>query len=247
LANDAVQQTALALIGDGNPLVVYRGVKDGHLYFQRSSDGGATWDQPAKIPGVEALDTIGRGLDIYSLATDSADYVHLVMVGFRDGEVRAGTAPRLMHLTWDGHAWSDPETLMQRADYQPEWPRIVVSGGNRLHVVWFTRHDLPTQTADEDQRLYQVWYSSESVNSPALPPEPFFTPMPTLTVQPTPALPTPRALPTLQRVVTQSPPISDRPAWESAGMVTIGLALVPCIGLLVLLLVLVRHAQAQHD
>ena len=240
LPGDTIQQTALALTGDGNPLVVYRSVKGGRIYFQRSPDGGTTWSQPAEIPGVQAIDTVGRGLDIFSMATDSADHVHLVMVGFRDGEDRTQTAPSLMELSWDGNAWLAPETIMQRVGYQPEWPRIVAAGGNQLHVVWFTRHELPTQTADEDPRFFQVWYSSKLINSPAVTALPLFTPTPVLAMTPTQPPPTHTPVPTLPPAIGQTPPIGSRPAWESSGMVTIGIALLPLVGLLAVLWTVTR-------
>jgi hypothetical protein len=246
LADDAVQQTTLALTSEGNPFVVYRSVKGGRLYAQRSPDQGANWDAPTEIPGVQALDTAGRGLDIYSMATDGADHIHLAMVGYRDGENRVQTPPTLMHLTWDGRGWSAPETIMQRAGYLPEWPRLVVAGGTELHVVWFTRHDLETQTADEDPRFYQVWYSTQTVTAPASTALPIFTPTPERMPTPTEPAITPTPIPTLAPMIAQAPPISSRPAGESSGMITIGVALLPLIGMLAMLWAWTRRAQGRR-
>jgi hypothetical protein len=243
LPNDAIQQTTLTLTSDDNPLVVYRSVKGGRLYFQHSADGGTTWSQPTEIPGVQALDTVGRGLDIYSMATDSANHVHLVLVGFKAGEDRRQTPAQLMHISWDGNSWTAPETIMQKADYLPEWPRIAIAQGNQLHVVWFTRHQLPTQTADEDARFFQVWYSSQTLNLRATTPLPLFTPTPALVATPTLPAATSLPEPTLPPAIIQVPPINNRPAQETSGLLAIGIALLPAIGLVAVLWVVKRRVS----
>lgn len=244
LPNDAVQQTTLALTDDGNPVVVYRSVAGGALYFQQSRDGGASWSSPAVIPGVLALDTVGRGLDRYDLAADSLGRLHLVMVGYRGGEVREQSVPALLHLSWDGTAWSAPEEIMRRADYLPEWPQIEVANGNLLHVVWFTRHDLPRQTADEDTRDYQVWYSSKAVVAPMITALPLLTPTPASSPIVTPQAPTATVSPTpLPAAVLQAPPIAERAAWEARGIRVVGIALAPIGGLIAFLWLSVRRAR----
>jgi hypothetical protein len=236
IPNDGVQQASLALTSDGNPMVVYRSVTGGKLYMQRSVDGGDTWIRPSEIPGVIALDTQGKGLDRYTLAADGSDHVHLIMVGYKAGEVREQSVPALMHLSWDGSAWSAPEEIMRSAGYLPEWPELAIAGGNRLHVVWFTRHDIPVATADADTRDYQVWYSSRLIDARAAAPSQLFTPTPAILPSATPgeARPTPTLTP-LPDAIRTSPLIGGRPAWEIQGLLVILIALLPVIGFVVVL------------
>lgn len=154
-------QTTLALTAEGNPLVVYRSAFGTELYYQRSLDGGATWTAAERIPAVLARDPIERSLDSYSMATDSAGRVHLLMAGFPEGS--AAAIPMLLHLTWDGQAWSPPEIVAATAS-RPLWPRAVVAGGNQLHVVWFSYTDA---TGWGERR---VWHSSRPLDAPALAP-----------------------------------------------------------------------------
>jgi hypothetical protein len=95
---------------------------------------------------------------------------------------------RVYYLTWDGQTWSEPTLVFDGVGW-PEWPRIVVSQGNRLHAVWFVRNQISTDSA-----LYQVWYSNALSPAPAQPLPPTPTPTPTVTPSPTPvytATPTP--------------------------------------------------------
>jgi hypothetical protein len=234
LADDAVQQTALALTVEGNPLVVYRSFKGIGLYFQESADGGTTWSQPAQIPGVIARNIGDNNLDMYSLATDSAGRIHLLMVGFRSNDVGEDRNPWLLHLTWDGRVWSAPEVVMGN-DLYPEWPHIVVSNGNHLHAVWFTRRREDLFASDQNPH-YQVWYSSKMVDAPLTTVLPLFTPTPAAvpTATPQPLSPTPINVP-LPPSAVRAPTLDGSPAWEAPGLSIVALALLPMIGLLVLL------------
>lgn len=237
LAEDQVIQTALALTLEGNPFVVYRGVNYDRLYFQRSTDGGTTWNHPTEIPGVRAGPI--NNLDIYSMATDGAGHIHLLMVGFPSDAVDITSEqarPTLFHLTWDGAAWSAPEPIMR--DSFMEWPRIVIAGGNQLHAVWFTRRQL------QGERYFQIYYSSKQTDAPSTTALPLFTAtsLPTSTALPSPVPETPTPTP-LVPAALEAPVVDESPAWERTGLVTIGIALLPMIGLLAILSAVVRSVQ----
>ncbi|RRR70938.1 MAG: exo-alpha-sialidase [Candidatus Viridilinea halotolerans] len=169
IADEPTVQTALGLTLEGNPLAVYRSANGEHVYAQYSPDGGVTWQFPAIIPGVRARAPIERGLDSYSLAVDSANRLHLLMVGFPT-ESPAGI-PMVLHLIWDGQGWSAPEVVYQ-SEKRPMWPRAVVAQGNELHAVWFT------YTAVSDWGERRIWHNSRPLSSPqvaASPPRPLPT------------------------------------------------------------------------
>jgi hypothetical protein len=143
----------------------------------------------------------------------------------------------LLHLTWDGRRWSAPEAI-QNNDLFPEWPQIVVSNGNELHVTWFTRsrQDL----FNSEQARYRVWYSTRLVPAPIQAPLPQFTPTPVILPSPTTApttIPTPTPLPAEIGLVQ---PPTGRPSWELPGLMAVATALLPVVGLLLLALIVRR-------
>ncbi|HWQ12429.1 MAG TPA: exo-alpha-sialidase [Roseiflexaceae bacterium] len=237
--DDAVQQTTLAVTPEGNPMVVYRTVT-GKIYYQTSLDGGDTWAPPARLPGVVARDTIGNSLDQYSMESDSAGNVHLLMVGYLDTVVNPELRPpSLFHLTWNGTLWSAPETVMSNELY-PEWPVLVVGGGNQLHAVWYTRN--ADDRLNSERARYRIWYSGRRVGAPATTPLPLFTPQPTAepTVEAT-TVPTPTRT-AVPASFAEIPPPDGPPRWETRSLSTIALALLP-IGLMVAGLFLVRRLR----
>jgi hypothetical protein len=177
-----------------------------------------------------ARDRSGNDLDRFSLETDSAGHVHLVMVGYpAAAEINYDEPPKLMHLTWDGEAWSAPDMIMSNELY-PEWPMIAVSSGNQLHVVWYTRSK--EDLFRSDKAHYRFWYSGKTVAAPATTPLPLFTPtsapLATQAPSPTPLPPTRTPLPP---EVLNAPAPTSGPAWELPGVLTILLALLPVVGL----------------
>jgi hypothetical protein len=229
---DPIQQIALTTSTAGNPFVVYRSAKTDRLFSQWSSDGGTSWTAPVEIPIVRGRSLNDNNLDRYSLATDSAGKAHLLMSGFIAGSASdtPPSNPWLLHLVWNGQAWSVPQVVMGN-DLYPEWPRIIVSGGNQLHAVWFTRHKADLFGSDKGAH-YQVWYSSLSTDAPAVAAPPTFTPAPT--AAPTVALtPTPEPSPTpLPASILDAPTTGGPPRWEQQGIVTIALAILPTLGIL---------------
>ncbi|WP_129672309.1 sialidase family protein [Candidatus Chloroploca sp. Khr17] len=223
---DAVQQTTLGLDGNGNPVIVFRGVAVNRIYTQSSPDGGKTWTQAVELPNLRARPS---DLDIYHMATDGAGNVHLLMVAFRpfDDVADVFTPPGLWHLTYSNGRWGQPTEIV-RNDLYPEYPKLAVLNGNELHAVWFTRSR--DDLFDSERARYRVWYSSRPLGAPATTPLPFFTPVPTATpvveVSVIEATPTPTPLPA---GIQQTPPLGERPHWETTGYEAIGLALIPVV------------------
>jgi hypothetical protein len=67
----------------------------------------------------------------------------------------ADTSTGIFHLEWQGNQWSAPHKIAEGPG-EVEYPKIAVSEGNKLHVVWFTRDLVWTQ----EGASYAVWYSS---------------------------------------------------------------------------------------
>jgi hypothetical protein len=235
-----VQQTTIALTSQGNPFVVFRNANDSRIYFQYSADGGDTWGLIGEIPGMEARLPIDSSLDIYALATDSRDHIHLLVAGFKPGDAAIDRNPRLFHLSWDGVNWSQPALVMD-GELWPEWPRLAIANGNQLHATWFTRR-LQDRFSSEKGAHYQVWYSTLQLDAPAAPAPPLFTPVPTAAPTATPApLATPTQTP-LPAAIRAAPPLDGPPAWEQRGIQTIVLALAP-VFLLIAAVILMTRGQ----
>ncbi|MGQ9875331.1 MAG: glycosyl hydrolase [Chloroflexus sp.] len=231
---EAVQQTALTVDAAGNPFVVFRGVRNDRLYFQRSLDGGDTWTPPVELPYVRARNIGDNNLDYYSLANDSAGNVHLLLVGFTAGTETGDRPPALIHITFDGTRWLPPRIIMQN-DLYPELPRLAIYEGNQLHAIWFTRSRLFEGDRLEDRPIHQIWYSTARLNLPARPGLPLFTPTP-LPPAPTAAAgavveptPTPIVLP---ETIRNAPALQEPMNWERGGLAVIGIALAFTIGIL---------------
>jgi hypothetical protein len=123
---DAPQQIAIGLFQNRSPIVVYRSTAGDDLFYQVSEDGGATWGKQNRLPGVVARDLNDTPWDAYTMATDGAGKVHLVMVGSLVGDGDPSlqlpqsdqrNRPRLLHLVWDGRAWSSPEVVATESRY----------------------------------------------------------------------------------------------------------------------------------
>jgi hypothetical protein len=162
----------LSVSGDGQDgvVVVWRATSRPEIFYACSSDSGASWSPPMVIPGIFARPwTIP--FDMYDMATDSSGHIHLVVVGrLSPEEDRLG----VYHLEWNGTSWSPP-TAIYRGTGFPEYPKIVISEGNKLHVAWFVRDNL------WEVGNYEIWYSSSQSASPAQTP----VPPPTSTSTPT--------------------------------------------------------------
>jgi len=216
--NQMARNIAIGLDGNHNLLVVWWSIPSDIVYFQTSSDQGRTWSIPKPIPGVlGAWKIYTSRLDDYSMATDSAGQIHLVMVGrYPENEVVPSVPPdslSVFHLIWDGSSWSQPEAISTLVGDVPEWPRIAVGIGNQLHVVWFVRDQ--AHIWDSTNGQYEVWYSHGSSSAPAILP----VALPQVTDMPAPtSIATPDSSPTLM-VPNVNPTIAFTQSSDDTAMV----------------------------
>lgn len=165
--------------GRGGVLAVWRALTRDEIFYSWSADDGTSWSAPQVVPNILAREWNETRFDSYDLVADSGGIMHLVAVG----RPSLTQPSRVYHLSWNGRSWSEP-LLVHDGEGWPEWPRIVVNQGNRLHLVWFVRNRLET----DRRSLYQIWYSSAVTAAPAEPLPPTPTPTPTITPTPTPVL-----------------------------------------------------------
>ena len=190
-------QIAVGSDNRGGVLAIWRATSRNELFYTWSEDGGVSWSPPRVIPGIFARAYSDTHSDAYEMEADSVGNIHLVAVGrSRLPESPTDVVPLgVYHLMWDGTSWLGPETLAVYLPNQgyPEYPRLDVSEGNRLHAVWFTRDE---QFGGRD---YRVWYSSAQTDAPYQSPVATHTPTPVPSPTSTP-IPPPTAtpLPTLE-------------------------------------------------
>jgi hypothetical protein len=187
---------SLGLDGQDKLIVAWLGLPEDVVYYQFSRDQGHSWSPPQPIPGLwGGFSVYGTALDDYTMATDSAGSVHLALVGRTAADQKTLS---VLHLAWDGNAWSKPEAITTLTGDVPEWPRIAVGLGNQLHVVWFVRDAANVWKSESGQ--YKVWYARAAFSAPpATPvvwPTPTQTPTPKAVTSPVP-MPSPTLLPTL--------------------------------------------------
>jgi hypothetical protein len=218
---DAYAQMTVETDAAEGVLLVWRTLVSNRLLYAWSTDRGATFSTPRPIPGVYARWWMSP-FDAYDMATDGVGNIHLVAVG--SSTVPTPTSPlALYHLTWDGEEWAYPEVIAwYPGPENPEYPRIAVEGGRRLHVVWFTR---PEGIASAG---VQVWYSERDLGLEVTP-EPTWTP----TATPAPPSPTPSPLPPpplptpMPEAIAPSPVLSLYT--ENDEVMLLGMALLPVL------------------
>jgi len=86
-------------------------------------------------------------------------------------------------VVWDGETWSSPTTIAEYEKDVPEWPRVAISQGNQINVVWFVRDE--AHIWESDKGRYRVWYARGVSAAASEPPQtiPTFTPAPTPTLE----------------------------------------------------------------
>lgn len=185
---------------DGSLLVVWRksvNDRDRSIYYQISSDLGATWSEPEPIPGIVANYVLDSVLDDYELVLDHSGIVHLFAVGHPTA--KSDVSPGLYHLEFRQGQWRNPTTVYQDPRVRrPEWPRAAVGPQNELHLTWFIRYG-ELKIAGESG--LSVMYS---YRSPTLPDRPTQEFRPTEVPQPTATL-AQRFEPTLTPFPTAEP------------------------------------------
>jgi hypothetical protein len=151
------------------------------LMYSTSEDAGRTWSAPAQIPGVWGAAAVYKSnLDTYSMASDSAGNLHLVFVGRKTIDSKTVD---VLDVVWDGETWSSPTTIAEYEKDVPEWPRVAISQGNQINVVWFVRDE--AHIWESDKGRYRVWYARGVSAAASEPPQtiPTFTPAPTPTLE----------------------------------------------------------------
>jgi len=203
---------AIGLDRTGNVVVAWWALPANKIMYQVSNHDGRGWTAPIPISQVwGAAGVIRSNLDDYSFATDSEGYLHLVVVGALS---EFQTSLNILNLVWDGSQWAKPDVAATFKGDVPEWPRVSISQGNQLNVVWFVRDEAHIWESDKGQ--YRVWYARGETGSKLIAPEPLPTAgsgitqspsAPTQTAQPTRAatpLATSEPLTTTPRQVPQT-------------------------------------------
>jgi hypothetical protein len=167
-------------------------VPDNTVNYLTSSDSGRTWSRLVSIDSISgSWNVYPSKLDDYSIVADSSGDLHLVLVGqFKAAEpftptptgTTNSTLPPsplyVLHLTWQGDSWSQPEIVAKFTGDVPEWPRAAISSGNLLNVVWFVRDQ--ANIWNSDNAHYRIWYTRKVLDAPAKP-----TVVPTFSFTPT--------------------------------------------------------------
>lgn len=200
-------QMAAASDNRGNVLAVWRSTSIDRVYYAWSTDGGLSWSEAQPIPAFYTRSYNETMFDAYDMMADSAGNIHLVAVGRSRLPVGRGEDVPLgvYHLVWDGERWLAPEPVyVYEAERGfPEYPKLVISAGNQLHVVWFVRD----QQFGGAHTTYRIFYSYLEAEAPLQFPEP----TPTLTPTPAPTV-TSTPLPTVTPWPTVNPTTSGMPS-----------------------------------
>ena len=225
--------------GAGNLVLVWWSLPQDVPYYQTSADNGLSWSDPAVIPNVWGIwQNYQSRLDDYSMVTDSAGNIHLIMVGRLALE---DSTLRLLHVTWAGNGWGAPEAIVSYNGDAPEWPRIAISNGNQLNVVWFVRAKDFIWAASAD--VYKLWYTRRKVDAPYVAPVayPEFV-APTPTARPTEEARTTVTvdpnLPKLQGTVVVDPKQAEVVS-EVDQLTVVGRSVLPALAVVVVLLAVI--------
>lgn len=224
--------------GFGNLVVAWLALPENNVYYQVSSDQGRNWTDPQRLEGIRGSWAVYNSrLDQYTMTTDSAGRVHLILVGKATDE--RGTLD-LIHLVWNGRQWSEPEIITSLLGDAPEWPRAAVNNGNELHVIYFVRDE--DHIFDSDRGEYTVWYTNRILNSPKINPQPFPTPTPAPVVLPTatPVIPTPTPVDPVVYLTPVSPELTSYIYGELDDLVVMGQALIPAAVLILLVVAVIQ-------
>ncbi len=218
LSPSTVQQAndiTIGLDSNANLVVVWLAVPDNTVNYMTSTDSGRTWSRSTPIDTISgSWNVYPSKLDDYSMVSDSSGTLHLVLIGQLNSTLEPTSTPTgptptptsqplyVLHLTWQGNTWSEPDIVAKFTGDVPEWPRAAISNGNILNLVWFVRDQ--ANIWNSDNAHYRIWYTRKELDAPAIP-----TVVPTIVLTPTqsektgvtstaaPAVSTTDALPTL--------------------------------------------------
>lgn len=191
---EIARNPVIASDGSGRLLVAWHNQSDDRLHYTVSPNLGQTWT-PFTLEGIWGERALREATQTgMAMATDSAGNIHWITVGRLTEQEFSWS---LLHLTWNGVRWSDPEVIVNRKASAIEWPRLAISRGNQLNVVWFERPLEHLYDANPD--FYTIFYSNSTIAAPEVEAPPRPTPVPIITPTPIPTpVPTPtRALPDL--------------------------------------------------
>jgi hypothetical protein len=162
---DPPQSPAIAVDGQGAAVLVWRPARGDGVFFQRSTDQGRSWSEPEPVAGVLRRWHAADELDGLALAADGAGDLHLLVTG---RIALASTINALYHVQWRGGAWSQPVEIF-RTGGAPEWPRLAVNEGNRVHAVWFERAE-GSVWKSPPEAMAAIWYAEAISSAPHVAP-----------------------------------------------------------------------------
>jgi hypothetical protein len=237
---------SLAMDGRGNLVMAFHSLTDDAIYYTVSSDEGRNWSSPQRIPGMfGSLAVYNAVLDCTSMTVDSDGKIHLVGVGRTAVDQ---TVLSVLHTEWNG-SWSAPDIVHTQQPGPtgdvPQWPRVAVGEGNRLHVAWYLRRGgLQNNITDEEIPNYEIWYSTATVNSTAIAPQPVPTlaPIATSVAAPT-RIVVPTPAPTLSETHRLAPTGNTNLTWlrsELDDYLLLAISLSPALAIIVLVIGVLR-------
>lgn len=166
--NFSARNPAIAVDANQNLVAVWQVAmtENDIVNYQISTDRGQTWSEPQQIPGVWGAWSVYNGkTDTYQMITDAQGRVYLALSGRRSPTEQT---LNLLLLFWENGAWTAPQTVLSLTGDVPEWPRMAIGLGNRLHMVWFQREKVNIFNSDGGK--YQIWYAQATLNLPAMEP-----------------------------------------------------------------------------
>lgn len=125
-------------------------------FHQWSEDNGATWSAVENV----FVDDLSGQTGYAGAAYDSAGRLHVITSAYSK---RWGTDLVLRHAIWANGVWSDYTNLWQQQEYESEHPSLVITQGNRLHLLW------------REERYNMIAYAALDIDAPMLPDQVFST------------------------------------------------------------------------
>jgi hypothetical protein len=121
----------------------------GDIYYRRSTDGGATWEDEKRLSDKPEIPNKATVSYVPSIAA-SGDTVVVVWVDTRDGNEE-----EYVKVSNDrGKTWSKDARLSDHPGNS--WAPSVAVSGKAVHLVWFDQMDSPVQPADAENKLDEV-------------------------------------------------------------------------------------------